>query len=97
MPTPKLFTVEAALWRDRVNGNTYHAARITRHTDGAELHCQFQYGYGQQYRHTALEAMTRAGWIDGDPWRYERENNYPILWIETTATKRETERLGNPA
>ena len=84
------FMAEANKWFDKVNGNTYHSVRITRCSDGAVIKCQFQYGYGDQYRYTALEAMKQAGWIKTDNiHRFERENDYPIHWCCFDTTKRE--------
>ena len=57
------FTATAVRWFDKVNGNTYHSVRIVRHRDGAILYCPWQYGYGDQYRYTALEAMAKAEWL----------------------------------
>lgn len=90
----KLFTVEALRWFERRNGNTYHACLVTRHQDGAQLKCPFTYGYGRQYEQTALEAMLKAEWIPArytdQLWMYERENEYPIIWIMRDAsTKRD--------
>ena len=94
------FTATAARWFDRVNGNTYHSVRITRHRDCKTICCPFQYGYGDQYRYTALEAMARAKWLPPkyrkpatsgglDVWAYERENNHPILWTVSDGLKRD--------
>ena len=89
----KEYTIEAVRWFDKVNGNTYHSCRITRHKDGAELACPLQYGYGDQYRQTALSAMVEAGWLKGydkeTVYRYERENDNPIVWIVSDGLKRE--------
>ena len=92
------FIGHAYLWFDRINGNTYHSVEITRCRDGAVLYAPYQYGYGECYRQTALEAMSRAKWLPrkyrgnrgvGLCYLYERENNYPIQWITTDSTKRE--------
>jgi len=99
------YIVQAARWFDRVNGNTYHACRITRTRDGATIRCPFQYGYGDQYRYTALEAMARAKWLPPQYRQeathggltcmaYERENNYPIDWTVTDGLKRDCVALG---
>ena len=64
------------------------------------LHAPFEYGYGDQYRYTALDAMAAAKWIpakyrgnneNGMPksYAYERENNYPIMWNVSTGLKRD--------
>ena len=89
------FTANAVKWFDRVNGNTYHSVNITRHRDGKMLFCQFQYGYGDHYRQTALEAMADAKWLPvkyrdtNFCYLYERENNYPILWNVSNGLKKE--------
>ena len=99
------FVVQAGTWFDKVNGNTYHASRITRTSDGAMLHVPFQYGYGNMFHQTALEAMAKAKWLpkeyrgesvngSGLYWGYERENNYPIEWICTPMLKRDVVELG---
>ncbi len=98
---PKIqFTARTCQWFDKVNGNTYHSVRITRCGDGAVLSCAWQYGYGDHYRQTTLEAMDKAGWL---PDRYqgreangarksalfERENDYPIVWNVSEVRKRD--------
>ena len=88
------FVGNAVKWFDKVNGNTYHSVRITKCKTGEQIACQFQYGYGEQYRYTALEAMSKAKWIptgyrDGpNQYMYERENNYPIAWSVSDGSKR---------
>jgi hypothetical protein len=87
------FIVNAVKWFDKVNGNTYHSVRITRCKDGIQIASQYQYGYGDHYRQTAIELMARAGWIDKHyekkSWLYERENEYPISWNVTEGKKRD--------
>lgn len=57
------FTAVVKTWFDRINGNTYHSVRITRHSDGALVVCSFRYGYGDHYKQTALYVMFEAGWF----------------------------------
>ena len=94
------FTVIAKKWFDKVNGNTYHSVRCIRHKDNAVVVGQFQYGYGEHYKQTALSAMLSAEWLPheyakksvggGDcSYLYERENNYPILWTVSEGLKRD--------
>lgn len=94
------YTAQAVRWFDKVNGNTYHSVKITDNETGARLHCPLQYGYGDQYRYTALLAMAENAWLPekyqkkndgrpGDYVYYERENDYPINWIVTEGKKRE--------
>ena len=67
---PILFVCNAVKWFDKVNGNTYHSVRITRTSDGEVLTVKIQYGYGDSYRHTALGAMLKAGWLQN----YQRKD-----------------------
>ncbi len=88
------FTVIAKKWFDKVNGNTYHSVRCTRHKDNAVVVGQFQYGYGEHYKQTALAEMGEAGWLPrkydiDNAYIYERENNYPILWTVSEGLKRD--------
>ena len=90
------FTCTAKKWFDKVNGNTYHSVRVTRHKDGAVIVGQFQYGYGESYKGTALAMMAKARWLgkikyqDFDKqFQYERKNNYPILWTVSEGLKRD--------
>jgi hypothetical protein len=94
------FVCYAKRWFDRVNGNTYHSVRVVRVADGAVIVGAFQYGYGDQYRQTALEIMARAGWLpkkytDRDErgrsqlYMYDRENGYPVEWFVTDGLKRD--------
>ena len=57
------YTCNAVRWFDKINGNTYHSVRVIRHEDGAVIVGQFQYGYGDHYRQTALKEMLKAGWM----------------------------------
>lgn len=89
------FTVIAKKWFDKVNGNTYHSVRCVRCRDNAVVVGQFQYGYGEHYKQTALSIMAEAKWlpikyrsIDAQ-FQYERENNYPILWTVSEGLKRD--------
>ena len=95
-----LFVCHAVKWFDKVNGNTYHSVRITRCRDGKVICGAYQYGYGDQYRQTALEEMHKNNWIPqhyGERLKngsdtlhmYERENNYPIEWIVSDGLKKD--------
>jgi hypothetical protein len=94
MKTKVKFIGNAVKWFDRVNGNTYHSVRITRVRDGKTIAAPMQYGYGDHYRQSALEAMGKAKWLPvayrgSECCMYERDNNYPIVWNVSEATKRE--------
>ena len=89
------FGVNACRWFDKVNGNTYHSVRITRYRDGATIVGAFRYGYGYHYRQTALSIMAENKWLpvkyrDRDAqFRYEVDNNYPIIWHVSDGLKRD--------
>lgn len=96
------FVVNAVKWFDKVNGNTYHSCEIMRTSDGVKIYCPFEYGYGEQYKHTALNKMYESGWLpkkyNTKPLNkyggntlamYERENNYPIDWNVRHGLKKE--------
>lgn len=86
------FTVNTVKFFDTY-GNTYHSVRITRVRDGAVLVGALQYGYGEQYRQTALNIMRENKWIPkrfrADVYSYERLANYPIQWTVTDGLKRD--------
>lgn len=84
------FVCNAVKWRDKVNGNTYHSCHITRCSDGSIITVPFTYGYGEHYRQSALTRMSEVGWIpEKEPYCYERDNNYPILWNVSEGLKRD--------
>jgi len=100
------YVAHAARWFDKVNGNTYHSVRIQRVKDSRVIFCKFQYGYGDQYRQTALEAMEKEKWLpvkyrgqnengSDKAMNFERENNYQIEWIVTDGLKRDCIRNGS--
>ncbi len=91
------YIVNAVKWFDKVNGNTYHSVRITRLRDGKTITTAtpYQYGYGEHYRQTALALMAKEKWLpvkyrgEHDRYKYEMDNNYPIMWEVRDGLKRE--------
>jgi len=95
-PRQLLFTCYAAKWFEPSGGNTYHSVRITNNITGDTITSgkTLKYGYGEQYRATALDLMQKAGWLpkgyDKDNQSdYERENDYPITWNVSEGLKRD--------
>tara|TARA_R100001530_G_scaffold96047_1_gene66820 strand:+ start:172 stop:489 length:318 start_codon:yes stop_codon:yes gene_type:complete len=93
------FIAQGKKWFDKINGNTYHSVQITRTKDNEKLFCCFQYGYGNQWQYTALEKMAFNKWIPKQytgfkAINYDRDNNYPIEWIENYSTKKDTKLHG---
>ena len=71
----KSLFVEARLWLDRVNGNSYFSARVW--VDGHIVSVlPFQYGYGNQYLYEANEELIRLGYISP-------EFSGRPLWVST--------------
>jgi hypothetical protein len=53
--------IEARLWRDKVNGNTYYSNRIW--VDGMPVAVdQMAYGYGNQNEYDALATLINLGY-----------------------------------
>ena len=107
----KTIDITALDWFDKVNGNSYFAGTISVNygmKNAKVLKMPFQYGYGDQYRWTALEEMAKAGWLpkkysnpktphdvgERGPMDFERENNYPIEWMVSDGLKRDCVRNG---
>lgn len=64
----KSITVLGRLWRDKINGNTYHSARVF--ADGVLVACvPFQYGYGNQFEWNAADALERTRMFKNDQQR----------------------------
>lgn len=76
----KTIDIEALEWFDKVNGNSYFSGIITvNYGMKTEIRYKmpFQYGYGDYYRHAALEALKKEGIIPekyGQLWQYCSEN-----------------------
>lgn len=89
------FIVHAVRWFDKKNGNTCHSVKITRLKDDFIICKQMQYGYGDHYRQTAIKLMADCKWLpvkyrkDAEHYKYERENNYPIIWEVIDGLKRD--------
>lgn len=55
--------VNALEWFDKVNGNSYFAGKVIMNygtDDQITLELPYQYGYGEQYEYSALEAIKTA-------------------------------------
>jgi hypothetical protein len=59
MNKPDSIHLSVMRWRDRINGNSYFAARV--YADGKEIaRVPFQYGYGSHPEAVALTAVTEV-------------------------------------
>ena len=56
------YIIQANLWSDKINGNTYHSVNITDVlTNKLIFSSGLTYGYGEQYRHTAIDGLIKLG------------------------------------
>jgi hypothetical protein len=60
-PTIQSITVIGKLWRDKINGNTYHSSDAI--VDGRAYKSAYQYGYGDHYMQSALALLNKHGVI----------------------------------
>ena len=58
------FHISGRRWFDKVNGNTYHSARVFADGELAAV-VPFQYGYGDAWEWSALVATVEAGALVG--------------------------------
>ena len=81
------YVIHAKEWRDKINGNSYHAVNVLNTQNNLMKASPFTYGYGDQFLQTASEAMIKQGWIK------ERLKNLDFLQvhniIEKNCTKKE--------
>jgi len=94
--------IEGRRWFDRVNGNTYHSARV--YVDGElTLAVPFQYGYGDQYMWTAWSALVEKRGLDVEryhsggmesPWRWGERHGVKVSYDAADVLKREVKAWG---
>jgi len=87
------YVIHAKKWRDKINGNTYHAARVLDTQKQLQLTVPFRYGYGDHFITTAQDEMIKQGWIK------EKFNHIDFSMIhfvsEEDCKKREVVAWGN--
>ena len=72
--------VIARVWFDRVNGNTYHSARIIINGGEADFKKPIEYGYGDSYITTATEIALENGYSRDNMTRDGLRN-----WLKSNA------------
>lgn len=100
----KSITILGRKWRDKVNGNTYHSARVF--ADGKLVAVvPFQYGYGRQFEWNAAIELDKALIFTGkkrlqkneSPWRWIKDRLGCAYLVDCTeCTKRECVEFGQP-
>jgi hypothetical protein len=84
--------VRARKWFQKTYGNTYHSVRIFVNGEkiGENL---FSYGYGEQYKDTALKILVDTGIVPENILKmasYEIREKYNISWdVMDVKTKKE--------
>lgn len=73
--------IEGRRWRDKVNGNTYHSARVFVDGELAAV-APFQYGYGDQYQWTGWAALVKARNLKTD-----KQPESPFRWCDLNGVK----------
>ncbi len=80
------FVLDVVLWRDNVNGNTYHAAQVTDTTDGTKWSLSFDYGPTSMASSRAIHHLHSLGLIDMD--------GTGLMTITRRGTRKETTAHG---
>lgn len=55
------FTIIGRRWFEKTNGNTYHSVEVYDESGKQIVRVPLAYGYGDQYRQTALDALVMLG------------------------------------
>lgn len=88
----KQVTILGKRWFDKVNGNTYHSARIF--INGELVHTiGMTYGYGSQYEQNAILWLTENGHIDKGLMRFEIREKYKLISEVTDGLKRDLDKV----
>ena len=85
----KTIDITALEWFDKVNGNSYFSATVTLNfgmKDQKNIALPFQYGYGDQYIHSASEELIKQGLIKIEKycpfWQYCQDNNIILRTVK---------------
>ena len=84
-PTIKSLFIEARLWFDKVNGNTYHAVRIQ--ANGQIIgQVPMTYGYGDMWQYTALDWLKDKGLVSQEVRSIYELREHAEVYITATDT-----------
>lgn len=90
------YVIHAKKWRDKTNGNTYHATRVLDTKHHELISSDFCYGYGDQFLETARKIMTKKGWINSDNNRFSVQDlNQIHIIIQDDCKKKDVVAWGN--
>jgi len=90
--------ISAKEWYDKVNGNSYFAAKIE--LENETLFIPFSYGYEEAYLHEAIDLLIKANYLPAtvqNAWtlkKYCNDNNIVLHYaIQRNCLKRELKQL----
>jgi hypothetical protein len=89
------YVIHAKKWRDKTNGNTYHASRVLDTKRQLQLAVEFQYGYGDHFKTTAQEKLIKQGWIKENFNSLDYQNIHIV--VEDNCKKRDVINWGKVA
>lgn len=89
------YIIEAKLWRDKINGNTYHAVNITdTATNKLIFSSGLTYGYGDHYRQTAITGLIRLGLFkEEDRTNHELKREILYFSVQENCLKKELKKI----
>lgn len=81
--------VRGLKWWDAINGNTYHSVRMnipsSAYASGRIVDIRMQYGYGDQWQWTAVDALRKMGFTIPENVPF---TELPITWGDAPYTKK---------
>ena len=85
------YIVTANKWFDKLNGNTYHSVNIiSAETNKLIFSSGLVYGYGEQYRHTAIDGLIKLGLFkEEDRSNHELIRELMFFTVNENCLKRE--------
>tara|TARA_R100001463_G_scaffold116041_1_gene171303 strand:- start:292 stop:570 length:279 start_codon:yes stop_codon:yes gene_type:complete len=89
------YVIHAKKWFDKVNGNTYHSARVLDTEQHLQLAVPFQYGYGDHFLTTTQQEMIKQKWIQKEFKGTDYQNIHFV--IEENCKKKDVLAWGNVA
>ena len=87
------YVIHAKKWRDKPNGNTYHATTILNTQNNLMISSPMKYGYGDQFIQSASDVMVKEKWIDKPLKSLDYLNIHMI--VEDNCKKRDVKNWGD--
>ena len=89
------YIVNGYKWFDKLNGNTYHAVNIVNtKTKKIIFSSGLTYGYGEQWRYTALNGLISLGlWDKKDLHNHDKIREEIYFTVNENALKRDLKKV----